>query len=113
MAVKIEKDKLNEYLMKKTGLKSSEIGVFFISPCPAKVTSVRSPLGYEKSDVDGVLAMKNIYPELINKMSVVAEKDELVWDIAKRYNPSAEAILSENGIEEGETADGMLLIPIV
>ena len=42
-----------------------------------------------------------------------AEKDELVWDIAKRYNTSAEAILCENGIEEGETADGMLLIPIV
>lgn len=61
----------------KTGLKSEEIGIFFISPCPAKVTSVRSPLGYEKSDVDGVLAMKKIYPELINKMSVVAEADEL------------------------------------
>lgn len=61
----------------KTGLKSDDIGIFFISPCPAKVTSVRSPLGYEKSDVDGVFAMKNIYPELINKMSVVAEKDEL------------------------------------
>ncbi len=61
----------------KTGLKSEDIGIFFISPCPAKVTSVRSPLGYEKSDVDGVLAMKNIYPELINKMSVVAEKYEL------------------------------------
>ena len=63
--------------IEKTGLKSEDIGIFFISPCPAKVTSVRSPLGYEKSDVDGVLAMKNIYPELINKMSVVAEKDEL------------------------------------
>lgn len=63
--------------IERTGLKSEDIGIFFISPCPAKVTSVRSPLGYEKSDVDGVLAMKNIYPELINKMSVVAEKDEL------------------------------------
>jgi len=63
--------------IEKTGLKSEDIGIFFISPCPAKVTSVRSPLGYERSDVDGVLAMKNIYPELINKMSVVAEKDEL------------------------------------
>ncbi|MBE5949330.1 MAG: 4Fe-4S dicluster domain-containing protein [Lachnospiraceae bacterium] len=63
--------------IEKTGLKSEDIGIFFISPCPAKVTSVRSPLGYKKSDVDGVLAIKHIYPELINKMSVVAEKDEL------------------------------------
>lgn len=42
-----------------------------------------------------------------------AEKDEPVWDIAKRYNTSALAILSENNMEEGDTADGMLLIPIV
>lgn len=42
-----------------------------------------------------------------------AEKGEPVWDIAKRYNTSANAIFSENGMEEGDTADGMLLIPIV
>ena len=42
-----------------------------------------------------------------------AEKDESVWDIAKRYNTSASAILLENGMEEGDKADGMLLIPIV
>ena len=42
-----------------------------------------------------------------------AQKGEPVWDIAKRYNTSANAIFSENGMEEGDTADGMLLIPIV
>lgn len=42
-----------------------------------------------------------------------AEKNEPVWDIAKRYNTSAAAILLENEMEEGEKADGMLLIPIV
>ncbi len=61
----------------KTGLKEEEIGIFFISPCPAKVTSVHSPLGYEKSDVTGVIAMKHIYPELIAKMKIAAGADEL------------------------------------
>ncbi len=61
----------------KTGLPEDEIGIFFISPCPAKVTSVHSPLGYEKSDVTGVLAMKNIYPLLISKMKLAAEAEEL------------------------------------
>jgi iron only hydrogenase large subunit-like protein len=37
------------------------IGVFFISPCPAKVTAARSPLGHERSAVDGVLAIKDLY----------------------------------------------------
>ena len=42
-----------------------------------------------------------------------AEKGEPVWDIAKHYNTSASAILHENEMEEGDKADGMLLIPIV
>ncbi len=37
------------------------IGVFFISPCPAKVTAVRSPIGDHESWVDGVIAAKDIY----------------------------------------------------
>ncbi len=62
--------------MENTGLPEEEIGVFFISPCPAKVTSVRSPLGYEKSAVSGVLAMKHVYPDLISKMKIAAEMEE-------------------------------------
>lgn len=64
--------------MQKTGLVSQKIGIFFISPCPAKVTAARYPLGYEHSDVDAVLAMKDVYPELIRCMKeVVNEEDEL------------------------------------
>lgn len=46
---------------KKTGLKPEEIGVFFISPCPAKATYARMPLGTRKSALDGVLAMNEVY----------------------------------------------------
>lgn len=42
-----------------------------------------------------------------------AHESEDVWSIAKHYNTSADAILSENGIEEGAAVSGMLLIPIV
>lgn len=44
----------------KTGLDHSEIGVFFISPCAAKVTSVKSSLTVEKSAVDGVFSMNTV-----------------------------------------------------
>ncbi len=63
--------------MKKTGLSKEKIGVFFISPCPAKVTAVKTPLGYEKSEVDGVLAIKDVYPQLISCMKIVAKREEL------------------------------------
>jgi Na+-translocating ferredoxin:NAD+ oxidoreductase RNF subunit RnfB len=51
--------------MQSTGLKSEEIGVFFISPCPAKVTYTRMPLGITKSALDGVLAIGDIYPKIV------------------------------------------------
>jgi iron only hydrogenase large subunit-like protein len=38
-----------------------DAGIFFISPCPAKVTVTRSPLGYAKSEIDGVFAMNAMY----------------------------------------------------
>jgi iron only hydrogenase large subunit-like protein len=37
------------------------IGVFFISPCAGKVTAVRSPPGYARTAVDGVIGIKDIY----------------------------------------------------
>ncbi|MCL2294899.1 MAG: 4Fe-4S dicluster domain-containing protein [Spirochaetes bacterium] len=40
------------------------IGVFFISPCPAKVTAVRAPIGHEDSFVDGVISVNTIYSKL-------------------------------------------------
>jgi len=49
-------------------LSPSDIGVFFISPCPAKVSYVKNPIGIDKSAVDGTLAMNDIYFKLIGVM---------------------------------------------
>ncbi|MCI8576071.1 MAG: 4Fe-4S dicluster domain-containing protein [Lachnospiraceae bacterium] len=59
--------------MEKTGYAREEIGVSFISPCPSKVTYVRAPLGTEKSQVDHVLAIKDVYPSLLAHMKKVGE----------------------------------------
>ena len=63
--------------IEKSGLPSEDIGIFFISPCPAKVTSVKSPIGYEKSNVDEVVAIKDIYPKLISAMTHVVEQNKV------------------------------------
>jgi hypothetical protein len=55
----------------RTGIPSAKIGVFFISPCPAKVTDARSPIGFAHSYVDGVLAISDIYPRLLEKMNKI------------------------------------------
>ena len=62
----------------KTGLKPEEIGVFFISPCPAKITSFKQPIGTEKSNIDGAIAINDIYPHLLKAMEKIGEHDELV-----------------------------------
>ncbi|MBZ4656546.1 MAG: Fe-S cluster domain protein [Thermoanaerobacter sp.] len=61
--------------IKKTGLKQEEIGVFFISPCAAKVTSVKNPIGIEKSKIDGVFSMKEIYGLIIEKAKTTVVRD--------------------------------------
>lgn len=54
--------------MEETGLPSEKIGIIFISPCPAKVTAVKSPIGIDHSEIDAVLAIKEVYPILLPLM---------------------------------------------
>ncbi len=63
--------------VQKTGLKPEEIGVFFITPCPAKVTAIKQPIGIEKSHVDGAIAINDIYPILLKAMEKTESSDEL------------------------------------
>ncbi len=58
-------------------LSPEEIGVCFISPCPAKVSYVKNGFGDYKSQVDVVVSIKDIYFLLINAMSHTDETDSL------------------------------------
>ena len=61
--------------MQKTGLPKEQIGCFFITPCPAKVTDIRMPIGIEKSEVDGAIAISEIFPQLSSRMDKLTPKD--------------------------------------
>ncbi len=58
-------------------LKSEDIGVCFISPCPAKVSYVKNGFADYKSQVDEVVSIKDIYFLLINEMSHGSDIQEL------------------------------------
>ncbi len=61
----------------QTGLSPGEIGVFFISPCPAKVTASRLPVGLEKPVMDGVLSMTDVYTRLLPVLKTIREPEVL------------------------------------
>ena len=48
-------------------LTDDDICVLFISPCPAKVSYVKNPLGVKKSAVTGVLSVNDFYFKLVKK----------------------------------------------
>ena len=49
-------------------LKPEDIGVCFISPCPAKASYVKNGFGDYKSQVDAVVSINDVYFRLINEM---------------------------------------------
>ncbi|MCP4219247.1 MAG: hypothetical protein GY765_31730 [bacterium] len=54
---------------KKLGLKESEIGVIYITPCTAKMVAIKQPAEQAKSSIDGAIPIRDIYnlllPEII------------------------------------------------
>ena len=61
-----------EEFAKKHGVPLSEIGAYFITPCPAKMTAIKSPLGKEKSAVDGAISILEVYGLLAGQLKVPA-----------------------------------------
>lgn len=57
----------------ETGLAPEEIGIAFITPCPAKVTAAKKPLGSDRSEIDLAIAVSDIYPLLAEAMKQVPD----------------------------------------
>lgn len=57
----------------KKGVKKEDIGVFFISPCPAKVFALKTGMGLEKPEADGVLSIAEVYKKLLPAMKSLTE----------------------------------------
>lgn len=62
--------------MKELGLKASEIGAIYITPCPAKMLSIKNPIRKKHSFIDGAIAMHDIYPTLVQTLSQFNNDDK-------------------------------------
>jgi ferredoxin len=54
---------------KNAGLTFADVGIWFITPCPAKMTAVMRPLGLVQSNFTGAIAISKIYGELFKAIA--------------------------------------------
>ncbi len=66
-----------EEAVEKTGLPPEKIGVFFLTPCPAKATAVRNPVGLQKPVMDGAIAVSEVYLHLLSAMKKIVNPPQL------------------------------------
>lgn len=53
---------------KQFGLKEKEIGTFYLTPCPAKMISIKQPAEKGTSHLDGAISISDIYGPLLSAM---------------------------------------------
>ncbi|MBT9172638.1 MAG: Periplasmic (Fe) hydrogenase large subunit [Syntrophomonadaceae bacterium] len=51
-------------MLSRLGCAAGDIGIFFLTPCAAKVTSVKAPVSGIPSNIDGAIGVHQIYPQL-------------------------------------------------
>lgn len=94
----------------KHGVDQKDVGAFFITPCPAKMTSIKNPYGVDKSNVDGAFSVLDIYgllagqlkkPGLTETVGATASVAGVGW-----ANSGGEAAAA--GIENSLAVDGIV-----
>ncbi|MCE5235890.1 MAG: [Fe-Fe] hydrogenase large subunit C-terminal domain-containing protein [Clostridiaceae bacterium] len=56
------------------GVDETDVGVYYISPCPAGMAHISAPLGTQKSEIDGIFAVRDVYAKLVKTIESNKEK---------------------------------------
>ena len=59
------------------GMDPAAIGIWFITPCPAKMTAIQQPLGSEKSNITGAIDISKIYGTLLHAVKKVKDENPM------------------------------------
>ena len=68
------------------GYKSDEIGIFYVTPCAAKIAAIKSPEGKMKSDITGVINMNYLYDLVYSKLSANNECYKTEFSVSSAHN---------------------------
>ncbi len=60
----------------KLNLKTNEIGIVYITPCPAKIVSIKQPAEKESSWIDSTIPINDIYNLLLPEILEIQKKSE-------------------------------------
>jgi len=71
------------------GVQREEIGIFYITPCAAKIAAVKNPAGDSPSVVDGIISMSDFY----NKIRQTANRGDISDTTGQRRYLTTEGIL--------------------
>lgn len=92
------------------GVPEEDIGVYFVSPCPAKVFALKMGLGVERPYVDRVLAVSDVYMHVLPAMEKLTEvrtmstmsSTGLNWGISRGEANSTKGIktIAADGVEQ-------------
>jgi iron only hydrogenase large subunit-like protein len=65
--------KFRQKAVKSREIPPEKIGVLHITPCPAKMISINHPVGLKKSNLDGAIAISDIYGRLLEALRDLEE----------------------------------------
>lgn len=66
------------YIRKKLlaeGANENEVGIFYITPCSAKIASIKSPVGDVSSNIDGVINQSSLYNRIMKQLKKNENKE--------------------------------------
>jgi len=64
---------VNKTRSRELGLDINDIGVFYITPCPAKVTAVKQPVAVKLNYISGAIAVRDVYDRIMSALESVEE----------------------------------------
>ena len=80
-----------KHKLMQEGAREEEIGIFYVTPCAAKIAAIKSPIGEEKSLYDGVINMNYLF-NLVHK-TIVKQKGQSDCPVPPRRELSGTAVL--------------------
>ena len=87
-----------KYLDKE--ISPDEVGIFYVTPCAAKIAAVKSPVGDDQSNIDGVINLNFIYNKI--QLGLTQHRDQPVGRVTERTYLSPESIAWD--LSEGEAS---------